>query len=611
MVLTLADAPIMETKEGNYVLHDGEETLENVNMTEDWRRQRAREMGRGVRERDDPFASSGVLDKYDEAPERATIRLDASGRVDEARLKKLAAVKQRLAMQAATGGAVTAHDLSETGASIAVPSLQAGSDYMSVVEAEAAGFKKPANKAKKKLRKKTRSLDDTGLDLDAMAAAEAAAGSDLGSRAAREQRMAERAATAEAEREDRAQRFERALDIAETRAAQRLRDQPIEASNGGDADMSDVAKCADASGYSVTNGGRGAGSTTCSTGIGDALQGVAPMDQDRVAASAEPEEESAEVDPELYAALARARRLRQVSRGGAPADSAAMRVSEQLAAAERWATEQRVAQGITTANGTAPPDGSIEFSETGEFVKAVQVKDEEDTDLPSVLLRRAKEQGVKRPGMDTEGNLTQSEARVREEKVKVKVETDGAGASSSRGGWGGAADEGSGEEDQSEDDVAEDEQLAALHDRPAAQGLGAALQMARTRGMLAEEKESAGRMFDMKGAGLHQYEQDDDEDGVKLNYFDEYGRKMTQKEAFRQLSWNFHGKGPSKKRREKRMAVVEAQVGNDAYSAEHLTAAERNTLLAESRVEHECTPHVARIGVYRVPSPGTNTSTYE
>ena len=31
---------------------------------------------------------------------------------------------------------------------------------------------------------------------------------------------------------------------------------------------------------------------------------------------------------------------------------------------------------------------------------------------------------------------------------------------------------------------------------------------------------------------------------------------MTQKQAFRQLSWKFHGKGPSKKRREKRMQVT-------------------------------------------------------
>ena len=42
------------------------------------------------------------------------------------------------------------------------------------------------------------------------------------------------------------------------------------------------------------------------------------------------------------------------------------------------------------------------------------------------------------------------------------------------------------------------------------------------------------------------------------------GRKMSQKEAFRQLSWKFHGKGPSKKRREKRMHELEKQTADKA-----------------------------------------------
>ena len=41
--------------------------------------------------------------------------------------------------------------------------------------------------------------------------------------------------------------------------------------------------------------------------------------------------------------------------------------------------------------------------------------------------------------------------------------------------------------------------------------MGAALDMARGRGMLGEEHETSGRMFDQKGAGLHNYD-DDDED---------------------------------------------------------------------------------------------------
>merc|ERR1719253_861069 len=67
-------------------------------------------------------------------------------------------------------------------------------------------------------------------------------------------------------------------------------------------------------------------------------------------------------------------------------------------------------------------------------------------------------------------------------------------------------------------------------------------------------------MFDQKGAGLHNYDDDEDKTSFSLQHYDEYGRKMTQKQAFRQLSWKFHGKGPSKKRREKRMLEVEKQM---------------------------------------------------
>ena len=44
---------------------------------------------------------------------------------------------------------------------------------------------------------------------------------------------------------------------------------------------------------------------------------------------------------------------------------------------------------------------------------------------------------------------------------------------------------------------------------------------------------------------------------IKLEYRDDLGRLMTPKEAFRQLSYNFHGIKPSKKTREKRERQME------------------------------------------------------
>eukprot|EP00180_Rhodochaete_pulchella_P000880 Plantae.Rhodophyta-Rhodochaete_pulchella.ctg17107.p1 GENE.Plantae.Rhodophyta-Rhodochaete_pulchella.ctg17107~~Plantae.Rhodophyta-Rhodochaete_pulchella.ctg17107.p1 ORF type:complete len:234 (-),score=50.23 Plantae.Rhodophyta-Rhodochaete_pulchella.ctg17107:249-950(-) len=40
---------------------------------------------------------------------------------------------------------------------------------------------------------------------------------------------------------------------------------------------------------------------------------------------------------------------------------------------------------------------------------------------------------------------------------------------------------------------------------------------------------------------------------VKLDYIDEFGRKLTPEEAFRQLSYKFHGQKPSKNKQEKRL----------------------------------------------------------
>eukprot|EP01068_Selenidium_serpulae_P013104 Selendium_serpulae@DN5925_c3_g1_i4.p1 len=43
----------------------------------------------------------------------------------------------------------------------------------------------------------------------------------------------------------------------------------------------------------------------------------------------------------------------------------------------------------------------------------------------------------------------------------------------------------------------------------------------------------------------------DDEGGILFDYRDKYGRVLTQKEAFKHISWVFHGKGPGKRKQEK------------------------------------------------------------
>lgn len=105
------------------------------------------------------------------------------------------------------------------------------------------------------------------------------------------------------------------------------------------------------------------------------------------------------------------------------------------------------------------------------------------------------------------------------------------------------------EEEQGEEET--DEQMAFLHRQPlVATGMAATLQLLKGSGDLKHKEELAGRAKDPR-------EQDtsDKDYGVNIEYRDKLGRKLTQKEAFRQLSYRFHGFGPGTKKKEKKMRV--------------------------------------------------------
>jgi U4/U6.U5 tri-snRNP-associated protein 1 len=108
------------------------------------------------------------------------------------------------------------------------------------------------------------------------------------------------------------------------------------------------------------------------------------------------------------------------------------------------------------------------------------------------------------------------------------------------------------EEDQAEEEEEEtDEQMAFLHRQPlVAQGMAATLQLLKGSGDLKNKQELAGRAKDSRDI-----DPSDHDFGVKIEYRDKMGRKLTQKEAFRQLSYRFHGFGPGTKKREKKMRV--------------------------------------------------------
>jgi U4/U6.U5 tri-snRNP-associated protein 1 len=54
---------------------------------------------------------------------------------------------------------------------------------------------------------------------------------------------------------------------------------------------------------------------------------------------------------------------------------------------------------------------------------------------------------------------------------------------------------------------------------------------------------------------------------VEIKYIDEFGRRMNEKEAFKHLSHQFHGKGSGKQKHEKRLKKIEEEKKREAMSA--------------------------------------------
>ncbi|XP_037488097.1 SART-1 family protein DOT2 [Triticum dicoccoides] len=105
--------------------------------------------------------------------------------------------------------------------------------------------------------------------------------------------------------------------------------------------------------------------------------------------------------------------------------------------------------------------------------------------------------------------------------------------------------------DVEEQEVTPDE---VVHEAAVGKGLGGALKFLKERGTLNEGTNWGGRTTDKKKSKLVGIEEEA-EDGkkeIRIERMDEFGRVMTPKEAFRDLSHKFHGKGPGKMKLEKR-----------------------------------------------------------
>ncbi|GBE58770.1 SART-1 family protein [Babesia ovata] len=78
---------------------------------------------------------------------------------------------------------------------------------------------------------------------------------------------------------------------------------------------------------------------------------------------------------------------------------------------------------------------------------------------------------------------------------------------------------------------------------PMTSGIAAALAYLKEKGDIIEEKR------DLSDVGKD----------ITLHYMDEYGRRLTPKEAFRKISWSFHGKGPGLNKQERKIKRMERE----------------------------------------------------
>eukprot|EP01039_Chlorochromonas_danica_P009413 gene9413-10398_t len=264
-----------------------------------------------------------------------------------------------------------------------------------------------------------------------------------------------------------------------------------------------------------------------------------------------------EPDEDLAAALAKARaqavkRNQQMQAQEKPQeekdeeDRGARQVLQLLQAARaEEVLEKEVGENEEVDTEGRRADGSLIFNSTTEFSTRLQATLNERARHRAEAAVRDMEKAVdaaqKAVEMTTTALTTSSEGA----EMIVEDELTASDASDDQG-----------EEDENE----EDDQLAFLHDQPlASKGLGAALDLLRSSGDLKHKEELAGRAKDNRAidpsAG-------DVGEGIKIEYRDDYGRKLTQKEAFRQLSYRFHGYGPSKKKKEKRLKSMELQTSS-------------------------------------------------
>ena len=303
------------------------------------------------------------------------------------------------------------------------------------------------------------------------------------------------------------------------------------------------------------------------------------------------EAEEEDDDAEIALSLARARRLalkrqREESEGSvgsagtggtgrealappASTDDAGARFSKQRVAEIKSAEAANESKSDTQEWNSVnvdgrKADGTFVFSETTEFSTRLQAQ------LNETARSRA-EAAVK---LD-ERKQQQAEAKRRHLAEEAPAGSGGGGAEGVGAGMDVDVEDGL---DDVDDDIEAGPEVAPMGRQSlAASSMAATLALLKDTGELRAGEKLVGRAKD-----LRQLDPSSRDFDVKLEYRDETGRKLTQKEAFRQLNYQFHGVAPGKKKQEKRLKQLQLE---DRSGSSRVVSGEGGTMRSLVRAQ--------------------------
>lgn len=537
MILTLEDKKILDEQGRlNEDEDDADEdiTLENALKRENTVRAKAfRESQKTAKPLwEEDGIKRSILDKYDEEEEEA-LRLEDVDGIEAAKRKVQNDIRAKLHAsmddKTAVGNTTTPGD-------VASGIGGCDSDYYTKEEMEA--MRKPKKKKERHLKKKALTFEDLA-ELERNADIQASTEKDLGSRADRARRQADKAAELAAGVAEKRARFDAALQKANY-ASLALR------SDGNDADGT---------------GGYGA---------------------------------AGDEDDDLQKSLKRARELALKKKKDASDKKDSYLAPEALAEhLARRRAQQGQGDGSIGGGGTLGAGNGLMMSDIAEFTRNISVKaaaaaaaanttgvsfeDVPTMTAPAVSSGLVKKDEEEEKGDNAMADIKEEEMEVKQEEEGTAVDVDGDDDTKTKRkirtykpDLDASRDATLNPKPWVSDDAPDAANSAVLGEKSIGQGLAGALAFLKDRGELHSAVEWAGRTNDSKNSyftkSMSGYSdvftggRTDDrlalDIEVALTKKDEYGRVLTPKEAFRQLSQQFHGVKPSKNSIEKRAKQI-------------------------------------------------------